>query len=60
MFVGKSRPCRLLADKVLSESEADYFFLMLDQPAGEPTRWGGIRIVSMTPRIIEVYIAVPQ
>lgn len=41
-------------------NEGDFFFIMLDQPTGEPTRWGGIRIVSMTPRVIEVYVAVPQ
>jgi hypothetical protein len=48
-----------MADE-LEYHKGDYFFLMLDQPPGEPTRWGGIRIVSMTPRIIEVYVAVPQ
>jgi hypothetical protein len=43
----------------LAYNAGDFFYFMLEQP-GEPTRWGGIRIVSMTPRIIEVYVAVPQ
>jgi hypothetical protein len=43
----------------LAYSEGDFVYFRLDQD-GEPTRWGGIRIVSMTPRIIEVYVAVPQ
>ncbi|WP_276372846.1 hypothetical protein [Chryseolinea sp. H1M3-3] len=43
----------------IAYNAGDYFKFRLDQP-GEPTRWGGIRIVSMTPRIIEVYVAVPQ
>ena len=43
----------------LAYNAGDFVYFKLDQP-GEPTRWGGIRIVSMTPRIIEVYVAVPQ
>ncbi len=43
----------------ITYNAGDFFKFRLDQP-GEPTRWGGIRIVSMTPRIIEVYVAVPQ
>jgi hypothetical protein len=50
-------------EDMTGEAEYDvgnFFHIMLDQPTGEPSRWGGIRIISMTPRIIEVYIAVPQ
>jgi hypothetical protein len=42
--------------------QGDFFLFKVMKPA-DPTvahRYGGIRIVSMTPRIIEVYMAVPN
>lgn len=43
----------------LPYNAGDFFYVMVDRP-GTPTLWGGIRIISMTPRIIEVYVAVHQ
>jgi hypothetical protein len=36
------------------------FLIFQVETSMAPTRWGGIRIVSMAPRIIEVYLALPQ
>lgn len=39
--------------------QGDFVIFQVETPMS-PTRWGGIRIVSMEPRIIEVYLALPD
>lgn len=36
------------------------FLIFQVETSMAPTRWGGIRVVSMDPRIIEVYLALPE
>jgi hypothetical protein len=38
--------------------QGDFLIFQLEAPTW--SRWGGIRIVSMEPRIIEVYLGVPN
>ena len=42
----------------LEYAEGNIFQFMLTE--GDVDRFGGIRVVSVTPRIIEVYLAVPN
>ncbi len=43
----------------LEYSQGDFISFKLTKPMS-PSRYGGLRIVSMEPRIIEVYVAMPQ
>ncbi|MEM9834201.1 MAG: hypothetical protein AAF944_26445 [Bacteroidota bacterium] len=45
-------------ETAIEYESGDFFIFQL--PGQSPVRYGGIRIVSMSPRIIEVYLAVPN
>ncbi len=48
------------SDNELEYQEGDFIQFKLDNTLESQQLFGGIRIVSMTPRIIEVYLAVPN